>query len=83
MGGNDYSRWKDIILGYFDLDQNNGLSQTLNTLNKDNFKRKLQSLGEFAKLPTDTQQRVMAFIDSEQPGTVGDLVTHIAGEPRM
>jgi len=79
----DYSKWKEIILGYFDLDPHNGLSQTIDTLNKNNFKQKLQSLGEFAKLPNHTQQRVLAFVDGEQPGTIGDLVRQIAGEPRI
>lgn len=80
---NDYAKWKDIILGYFNLDRNNGLSQTIDTLDKNNFKQKLQSLGEFAKLPPEVQNRVLAFIDGPQSGTVGDLVRQIAGEPRM
>lgn len=79
----DYSRWKSVLLGYLNLDPTNGLSQTLDTMNKPNLKRRLQGLGEFAKLPADVQQKVFGFIDGPQSGTVGDLIRQIAGEPRL
>jgi len=78
-----FSHWKTVILGYLNLDPNNGLSQTLDTMNKPNIKRRLLGLGEFRKLDPNTQQRVLGFIDGPQSGTVGDLVRQLAGEPRM
>lgn len=77
------AKWKSILLGYLNLDPVNGLSQTLDTMNKPNLKRRLQGLGEFAKLPAQIQQRVLAFIDGPQSGTVGDLIRQIASEPRL
>jgi hypothetical protein len=76
-----FSKWKGILLGYLNLDPNNGMSQTLDTMNKHNLKQRLQGLGEFTKLDPNHQQRVLGFIDGPQSGTVGDLIRQIAGEP--
>jgi hypothetical protein len=75
------SKWKGILLGYLNLDPVNGLSQTLDTMNKPNLKRRLQGLGEFTKLPMQVQQKVFAMIDGPQSGTVGDLIRAIASTP--
>ena len=76
---NDFSHWKNILLGYLDLDRRNGLSQTLDTMNTHNLQAKLQGLGEFAKLPLPDQQRVLGFIERGQ-GTIGDLIRQISGD---
>ncbi len=77
-----YSHWKNIIIGYLNLDPTNGLSQTLDTMNKSNLKSKLQGLAEFGKLPPSDQQRVFGVIDGPQSGTVDDLVRIISSGNR-
>ncbi len=76
----NFSHWKDIILGYLNLDQENGLSQTLDTFDSQHLKEKLQGLGEFTKLSPDTQNKVMSMIDGPQGGTVGDLIRQMSSE---
>jgi hypothetical protein len=76
----DFSYWKNLILGYLNLDQRNGLSQPLDTMNKNNLKAKLQSLGEFMKLSSQTQHRALGFIDESPGGTIGDLIRYLSGD---
>lgn len=77
----NFSHWKDIILGYLGLNDENGLSQSLDTFNPEQLREKLQGLGEFSKLSPETQQKVLGMIDGVQGGTVGDLIRVMAGEP--
>ncbi len=74
----DFNFWKDLILNYLGLDQQNGLSIPLKTLDLQNLQAKLQGLGEFARLPTDIQQRAIGLLSRPNPGTMGDLVRAIA-----
>lgn len=79
----NYSRWKDIVIGHLNLNQENGLSIPLDSFNPEHLKAKLQSLAEFGKLQPGIQKSVLDMISMEQSGTVGDLIRKIAGEPRM
>jgi len=74
----DFDFYRNVILNYLGLDVKKGLSQGLDTFNKDNLKQKLQSLGEFSALPEDIQGSVLARIDSSQGGTIGDLLRLMA-----
>lgn len=75
----DFSRWKNLLLGYLNLDAKHGLSQPLNTLNRHNLQAKLQGLSEFMKLSSETQQQVLGFIEQGN-GTMGDLIRKISGD---
>ena len=81
--GDNFTRWKNLLLGYLGLDQNNGLSQPLDAFDSQNTKRRLSGLGEFTKLPGDVQMRVLSMFDEPQGGTVGDLIRMIASHSRM
>ena len=70
----DFNFFKDVFLNYLGLDQSKGLSQRLDSFDKDNLKQKLQGLGEFSVLPDHMQQEILAKIDSNQGGTMGDLI---------
>jgi hypothetical protein len=74
----NFDFYRNVILNYLGLDGEKGMSQGLDTFNKDNLKQKLQSLGEFSALPNDVQTNVLARIDSSQGGTVGDLLRLMA-----
>lgn len=74
----DFDFFRNVILNYLGLHSEKGLSQGLDTFNKDNLKEKLQALGEFSALPQDVQSNVLARIDSAQGGTVGDLIRLMA-----
>jgi len=66
--------YRDVILNYLGLDEEKGLSQSLDSFDKDWLVQKLNSLGEFAELPDDIQGSVLARIDSSQGGTIGDIL---------
>lgn len=70
----DFDFYRDIMLNYLGLDPSKGLSQSLDTFNKENLKQKLQGLGEFSALPDHVQQDILARIDTAQGGTMGDLI---------
>lgn len=70
----DFDFYRDIMLNYLGLDPSKGLSQSLDTFNKENLKQKLQGLGEFSALPDHVQQDILARIDTTQGGTMGDLI---------
>lgn len=70
----DFDFYRDIMLNYLGLDPSKGLSQSLDTFNKENLKQKLQGLGEFSALPDHVQQDILARIDAMQGGTMGDLI---------
>jgi hypothetical protein len=74
----DFNFWKDLILNYLGLDQKNGLSIPLNTMDLQNLQAKLQGLGEFARLSPDVQQRALGLLSRSNPGTMGDLIRAIA-----
>jgi hypothetical protein len=74
----NFDFYRNVILNYLGLHSEKGLSQSLDTFNKDNLKQKLQSLGEFSALPNDIQNNVIARIDGTQGGTVGDLIRLMA-----
>ena len=78
-----FDHFKDIILNYLNLDQNKGLSQSLDGFNRQNLKARLQGLREFSSLPISTQQKILAMIDSAQGGTVGDLIRQMTGMPQQ
>lgn len=70
----NFDFYKDVLLNYLGLDQSKGLSQNLDSFNKDNLKQKLQGLGEFSALPNHMQQEILTKIDNSQGGTMGDLI---------
>lgn len=70
----DFNFFKDVFLNYLGLDQSKGLSQRLDSFDKDNLKQKLQGLGEFSVLPDHMQQEILTKIDNNQGGTMGDLI---------
>jgi hypothetical protein len=73
----DFNFWKDLILNHIGLDHEEGLSVAVKTLNVQNVGSQLMALGEFAKLQSDTQQRVISTLQQGR-GTVGDLIRIIA-----
>lgn len=77
----DFDYYRDIILNFLNLDPAKGLSLSLDAINKNNLKQKLQGLGEFARLPVEIQQQVMGRID-QGGGTIGDLVRLMASQPQ-
>jgi len=74
----DFDFYRNVILNYLGLHPEKGLSQSLDTFNKDNLKQKLQSLGEFSALPDDVQKNVLYLIDSPQGGTISDILKLMA-----
>lgn len=74
----DFNFWKDLILNYLGLNQEEGLSVSLKSLNLQNLQSKLQGLGEFSRLSPEIQQRVMGQLSGPNSGTMGDLIRTIA-----
>ena len=74
----DFKFYQNVILNHLGLDPKKGLSQDLNSFNKQNLKQKLTSLGIFTALPEEVQSNVFSRIDSSQGGTMGDILRLIA-----
>jgi len=74
----NFDFYKDVMLNYLGLDPTKGLSQSLDTFNKDNLKQKLQGLGEFSALPDHVQADILSRLDSSQSGTMGDIIRLMA-----
>lgn len=68
----DYDFFKNLILGKLEL-SNEALSQSIGIYEPDDLISKLQSLGEYAKLPEEIKSQVEGQIRSGT-GTLGDLV---------
>lgn len=71
----DFNFWKDLLLTQIlRLDTEEGLSVPLKSLpSAQNIGNQLMGLGEFSKLQSYTQQKVMTAL-SQGRGTVGDLI---------
>lgn len=66
--------FKNVLLPALNLDDEKGLSTTIDSLNADNLKIKLKNLEIFKLLPSKKQQQTMKKIDAEKSGTILDLI---------
>lgn len=74
----DFNYWSRLLVNYLGLSQDKGLSVNISSLDQQDLTLKLQGLGEFSQLPSDTQQMILDKINSQNPGTIGDLVRAIS-----
>ena len=82
MEDKGYNYYKNIILGKLNLDHMNGLSQAVDTWEPEQLINILNGLGEFKKLPQQTQDQVTGQIKSRM-GTLGDLIRIMSSSPHL
>jgi hypothetical protein len=73
-----FDKYKKIILNYLNLDPDNGLSQPLDSLNRDDLYKKFTSLGIFTELPEQKRDEILAILKMPVNKTMGDLIRIMA-----
>lgn len=68
-----FNYYKNMLLGKLNLDDSNGINQSLDAWNAEHLISVLNGLGEFKSLPDSTQEQIIGQIKS-RTGTLGDLV---------
>lgn len=69
--------FKSVLLPALNLDKDKGLSTTIDSLDAQNLKAKLNSLEIFKLLSSEKQKEITDMIDSEKSGTVLDLINNM------
>ena len=69
----------DVVLNSLNLDTKKGASTPVDSLNQQNLMAKLENLEVYKLLPTKTKDLIRKKIESDNKGTVLDIIKTMAG----